>query len=456
MIETSSQPNIVLILTDHFRRDAVGASTPNLERLARRGTRFSNAYCASPLCQPSRTSLATGLYPSQNGVCGNMADPLPDRFRDDTFMHHLQRAGYQTAMIGKHHLIDAFGLSVDVRDNDAELRRFGFDQVFQVIDAGENLQNDDEYTNYLRDRGVLDDYRRIQKENAASCGAYPFPEDDSEDGLIGRTACQFVETYADDRPFYLNVSFVGPHPPYWHPGALQHDPAAMPKPLGAEDQPRTRERRAHYMEKCALIDRYVGRLVGALEATSRLDQTLIIFTSDHGDMLGDFGVWDKRVFYEASVGVPLIMAGPGVPAGVRNLPGKTSKVLVSLLDVYPTVLDAAHVAMPSHTPKRAGRSIFTTLNEDAPARRDELFAELATAVMIRTANWKLVFDPEQGGVCQLFNLTRDGAEEHNLAGVPGYEHTTNDLLARILAHRIRLAQYTQEKEEQRLQRVRTG
>ncbi|MBZ0299709.1 MAG: sulfatase-like hydrolase/transferase, partial [Anaerolineae bacterium] len=89
-------PNIILIMTDHFRRDALGHSTPNLLALANQGTRFENAYCNAPLCGPSRVSLITGLYPSQHGVCGNQAEPIRDDLRGDTFMHHLQRAGYYT------------------------------------------------------------------------------------------------------------------------------------------------------------------------------------------------------------------------------------------------------------------------------------------------------------------------------------------------------------------------
>ncbi|MGH2561579.1 MAG: sulfatase family protein [Thermomicrobiales bacterium] len=456
MAEAINQPNIVLILTDHFRRDAVGRSTPNIQHLAERGVHFTHAYCAAPLCQPSRVSLATGLFPSQHGICGNMAEPLAPSFRDDTFMLHLQRAGYHTALVGKHHFIDAYGLGVDVTEDDDELRRYGFDEVCQVIDAGENLHNDDRYTRFLREKGLLDEYRRVQAAHANARGPYPFPEDDSEDGFIGRTAREFVEGYAGDRPFYLNVSFVGPHPPYWHPGDLQHDPEAMPDPIAAPNDPKTKQVRAHYMDKCSLIDRSVGRLVEAIAARGLLDRTVIIFTSDHGDMLGDFGIWDKRFFYEESVGVPLIMAGPGISRGTRDLTGRISKALVSLLDLYPTILTLAGTEACGSPHRRAGRDLLPMPREDAPPFRDQIVAELGTAVMIRTGNWKLVFDPEQGGVQFLFNLVTDARQEHNLAGLPGYEHIVNDLLSRLLAHRIRLTQYTHDKEERRLQRVRVG
>ncbi len=313
-------PNIILIMTDHFRRDALGKSTPNLMALAGTGTRFENAYCATPLCGPSRISIITGMYPSATGVCGNQADPIHPDLRDDTFMGHLQETGYYTAMIGKHHYIDSYGLGVDVTKNDEELRRYGFDTVFQVHDDGENGHNDDEYTHDLKRRGKLEAFRSALKKGGVR---HPFDDpDDTADGFIGVNGIRFVEEYGEDRPFYLNLSFIGPHPPLWHPGELGHDPEDMPPPLGAPDEPSARLKRAHYMDKCALIDGYVGRLVNALKERGLFENTVIIFTSDHGDCLGDYEIWDKRYFYESSVGVPSFFADPGFRGGrSRSVPG---------------------------------------------------------------------------------------------------------------------------------------
>ena len=134
----SDKPNIILIMTDHFRPDAIGRSTPNLMRLANNGSKFENAYSAAPLCQPSRVSILSGMYPSQNGICGNMTPPISDDLRDDSFMNHLQDAGYYTALIGKHHYIDAYGLGIDVVDEqDEAIKQYGFDHVWQVVDCDE-------------------------------------------------------------------------------------------------------------------------------------------------------------------------------------------------------------------------------------------------------------------------------------------------------------------------------
>ena len=264
---------------------------------------------------------------------------------------------------------------------------------------------------------------------------------------------RFVENYEENRPFYLNLSFIGPHPPYWHPGELTIDASGVPAPIEAPDSTRTRKRRAHYMEKCALIDRYVGRLVEVLEKLGMMENTAIIFASDHGDNLGDYGIWDKRFFYENSAGVPLIMRGPGIPGQERINGPRVSKLLVSHLDLYPTILNIAGVDVQKNR-KRDGHNLIPALSGETAICHSAVYAELATCAMIRTGNWKLVFDPEQGGVQYLFNLVIDPKEQNNLAGVAGYENVTLDLIQRLLAHRIRLTQYTHVKEEQRLQRVR--
>ncbi|MBN2450728.1 MAG: sulfatase-like hydrolase/transferase, partial [Lentisphaeria bacterium] len=257
-------PNLILILTDHFRPDAVGRHTPVLQRLAADGVSFANAYCASPLCQPSRASLVTGLFPSQHGVCGNQSEPIAAAEQADTFMQHLRRAGYATAMIGKHHYLDRYGIGMDVTDDDEAVRAYGFETVCQVVDDGENVHNDDEYTRFLAAGGRLEAFRTACREGAWRCDPHPFGEEDTVDGFIGRRGVEFVRSQPIDRPFYLNLSFVGPHPPYWHPGEGEVDTAGIAPPEGSADSPATRRRRAHYRERCSRIDRCIGRLLAAL------------------------------------------------------------------------------------------------------------------------------------------------------------------------------------------------
>lgn len=455
-------PNIIVICADQMRADVVGASTPNIMHLADRGVRFMNAYCASPLCQPSRASLITGLYPSQTGICGNQSPPLNPALRDDTFMNHLRRAGYSTALIGKHHYIDWYGLGVDVTANDEEVRRYGFDSVIQVVDDGENLLNDDRYTKYLHEKGLLEEFRTYDVvPNHNDCHfRHPFDEDSTVDGFIGAEGVRFVEEQDVQTPFYLFLSFVGPHPPLWHSNDLMHLPTDMVPPICGSDDDYTRTKRAHYMDRCAYIDSYVGNLLAALKTRGMLDNTWIVFTSDHGDMLGDHGIWDKRFMYDASVKVPLVITGPGM-AGMADsgrLDGpRVSRALVSHLDLYPTILSIAGVEdADAAGAGRSGRSLLAMLEHVPGSFRSQVFAELATTMMIRTPNWKLVFDPQQGGVQYLFNLASDADERENLAGRAGYESVASDLIRQMLAHKIQLTQYTHIKEEQRLQRVHVG
>ena len=449
-----NRPNIILIITDHFRQEAIGRFTPNLKKLAAAGVEFRHAYCAAPLCQPARVSLVTGKFPSQHGVCGNQNPPVRDDLRNNTFMHNLQQAGYYTAMIGKHHFIDRYGLGMDVREDDEAVKAYGFDHVCQVADDGENQHNGDEYTAWLESKGLLEDFRgRFQQ--GVQKGRHPYKADDTADGFIARQNLAFIRDYSQKSPFYLNWGFIGPHPPFWFPGEPVINPEELEGPVGADDSAQIRQRKANYYEKCRLIDHYMGELAVLLTGKGIAENTVIIFTSDHGENLGNFGIWDKRFFYEDSCGVPLIISGPGIRGGERMNGPRISKALVSHLDLYPTILEAAGIMEPP-VHHRWGRSLIPMINNVPGSLHDAVYAELSTSVMIRTAGWKLVFDPEQGGVRDLYNLHNDPREENNLAGVAGYELITNRLVQRLLSHRILLTQFSHAKEEQRLQSVRAG
>lgn len=449
-----TRPNIVLVLTDHLRHDVVDSGhMPRLASVASDGVRFENACCGSPLCQPSRVSMVTGLFPSQTGVCGNQSPPVRVHRREDTFVNHLRRSGYATALVGKHHFIDRWALGVDVvtEDHD-EVVRYGFDHVEQVLDEYEHRYNQDTYTRHLVRKGLFDTYRQALAEDASTGRPNPLEPDDTVDGYVGCRAAQYLENAPTDKPFYLNVSFVGPHPPYWHPGSLEVSPEEVPPPVGAEDTPEVRRRRAHYYTRCRHIDRYIGRLVDTLERRGVAENTLVVLTSDHGDMLGDFGIFDKRHFRRPSVGVPMVAWGAGVQGQVRQNGVRRSKALVSTMDLYPTFLDVAGLGMPE-TARRWGRSLTAAFAGRDDAVHDALFAQLGTCVMIRTPRWKMVFDPGQGGAIELYNLAVDPQEMENLAGRPGYQATVAELTERLLSHRIGLTQTTHAKEHQRLQQV---
>ncbi len=458
------QPNIILILTDHFRRDALTpAVAPNLWRLAGNGTAFAHAMSASPLCQPARCSIISGMLPSHTGACGNQSNPLHERGDwapdgspggIDTFMHHFQRAGYTTALIGKHHYIDRYGMDMDVKSDNDALKTYGFDYVCQVLDDGESMHNENEYTAWLAGQNKLDAFRECFGTHAWQAKAMPFGAEASADAFIGRQGIAFIEKCEANKPFYLNLSFIGPHPPFWYGEDFtgKNDENILDVPRGAENSPETRRIRAAYLAKCRLIDRAVGDLIHTLKVQNLYDNTVFVFTSDHGDCLGDFGIWGKRYFYESSVGVPLFISGGPVPQQARLNGARVSKALCSHLDLYPTLLGLAGIT-PRPDQRRTGIDLVAMLATDGGGH-EKIVAELATAMMIRIPHWKLVYDAEAGGVVQLFNLRRDKDELDNLAGVPGYEAITGELVAQLLSDKIRRTQFTHVKEEQGLQEVR--
>jgi arylsulfatase A-like enzyme len=448
-----SQPHILFVLTDQMRPDELGPATPNLNRLASRGARFPNAYCASPLCQPARNCIVTGKFPTQHGVCGNMNDPISREERQDTYPQHLQEAGYHTACIGKHHYYDRYNLGVDVVEDDEAIKGYGYDHVWQVVDIFESRHNADRYTRWLEREGRLTEYR----EHLGQAYFEGMAPEETVDGYIGETALDYIQEYEEPKPLFLTVGFVGPHPPHWAPGQYSDmfDPEDMPAPKGVEDPARVRNvqrQRAKYRGQVAMIDDYVGRLVEVLEENGMRENTLIVVTSDHGHTIGDYGTHDKRFFWEQSVRVPLVMAGAGLPVDERA-PANVRKPLVSGVDLYPTFLDAAGCGKIHGHGRRTGKSILRVLSGEEPAHR-QVISELGTTTMVRDANWKMVYDPEQDGVQWLYNLRRDPEELDNLAGVPEYRGVEADLAQKLLDHMARLTRETHTKEESRLQRVR--
>lgn len=455
---SSVPPNIVLIQVDQMRPDHL-SKMPELMKLANDGVVFDNAYTASPLSQPSRTSIITGLYPSKTGVYGNQTGPISEDLRENTFMNKLQDSGYYTALIGKHHYIDRWAVGIDVVEKDKEeIKKYGFDRVIQCLDILEHFPNQDrtenvdDYIYYLKNKNLYDTYVNEYGKNASN-GIHPLSSENTEDGFIGSKAEEFILKYENEAPFYLNVSFIGPHPPYVVPEEFRKtDPEKTADPILAIPNNNLKKRRAVYIDMCVQIDTYIGKIRKALDKKNLLENTLIIFVSDHGDNLGDYGIWDKRFFYEQSVGIPMVIHGSGITGSNVRFGSIRSKALVSTLDIYPTILSVAGIDISNIN--RPGRNLIDVINEKQSAFRNAIYSELGTSVMVRTAKWKLVFDPEQGGTRYLYNLISDPDEKNNLAGIAGYENITSELTNLLLSRYITSFQSTQPKEQLRLQKVR--
>jgi arylsulfatase A-like enzyme len=371
------RPNLVFVWTDQQAARTTGAygndriETPNLDRLADAGTTFERAYCTSPICSPSRSSVLTGKYPHATGVTENNVPLGPD----DATIAELVDEEYVAGWIGKWHL------------GDEVFRQRGFDEWVSTEDQyrpfyGSERPDDahSDYHEFLLERGyepdqVEDDgYEWFSRAFVAS----EVPEEHSKPAFMAERAIDFLERHRDE-PFLLHVMFLEPHDPYTGPRDDQYDPADVPLPPnfdhdGLDDQPLRyrfareairrgisrrlpdtmgtppseadwREVISNYWGLVSLVDTHAGRVFDALDAEGLADDTITVFTSDHGDMMGSHQLYTKMTQFEEAIRVPLLIRFPdGTAAGERV------ERPVSQVDLAPTLLDA----MDQPVPEREG------------------------------------------------------------------------------------------------------
>ena len=415
--------NFLFLLSDEHRHDALGSAghpfvhTPHLDTLTARGTRFTDAYCNSPICVPSRASLATGRYPHDIGVWDNAT---PYTGRPEGWHHALRAAGHDMVSIGKLHFRggDDYGFTEELLP-------------LHVVGGQGDL------------KGLLrrDPPRKGGLDAMAKDAGRGRSEYSDYDARIAARACDWLRARrADDKtPFALFVSFVMPHFPLVAPDHCYEryerlDLAALSAGLDAPapDHPVLRamrsvfayddhfdeERRAvalrAYFGMVTRLDELIGTVLAALDETGRTASTRVLYTSDHGDNLGNRGWWGKSNLYEDSVAVPMIAAGPGIPEG------QVCRTPVSLVDVAPSAHEALGVALD---PAYRGRSLWVIARApDEPER--PVFAEYHAAgaptglFMLRRGRWKYV--AYAGADPQLFDLEADPSERHDLAGSTGH------------------------------------
>lgn len=446
---SEARPNVVFIITDQQRFDTIAALghehaiTPNLDRLVHAGTSFTRTYVTSPSCAPSRASLFTGMYPHTTGVLKNN-DPW-----SHSWVELLADSGYRCVNVGKMHTYPyttSVGFHerhvVENKDRSNPTLPFFLDEWDKAFRA-RGLVKPDRATKYR----ALEDY-------GERLGAFEWeaPDDLHVDNFVGGLASHWLDVYPGEEPFFLQVGFPGPHPPYDPiPSALaQYDGMAMPpahdsaedrasQPYAVQDLIRdnlevdhdgivhlehptdeqvSRQRR-HYMANVTMIDGQVGEIIDALERRGVLEETVIIFTSDHGDCLNDHGHIQKWSMYEPSARVPAVVAGPGVAAD-RRLDG-----LTSLFDLGPTILEVAGITPPAWM---EATSLVPALRGQEYAGREFVFSEHARDMvlqktelmtMVRDERFKLVefIDHDDG---QLFDLREDPHEMANLWDDPGF------------------------------------
>ncbi|OYD83666.1 choline-sulfatase [Azospirillum brasilense] len=446
----SRPPNILFIMADQMAAPALPfhghpvVKTPNLSRLAAEGVVFDNAYCNYPLCAPSRFALLAGRLPSAIGAFDNAAEfasSVP------TFVHHARAAGYRTCLSGKMHFVGADQLhgfeerlTTDVYPADfgwtpdwgnGALAYDWSHHMASVVEAGpchRSLQIDfDEETAHQAVQKIYD---------------------------YGRTAANT----ADRAPFLLAVSFTHPHDPFnclpEHWNLYDHAAIDLPSvPPIPPEQLDPHSRRLHHMDglhrydlteervrtarhayygSISYVDGLVGRLLTALERAGLAEDTIIVFTGDHGEMLGERGMWYKMTFFEWSSRVPLLVHAPG-----RWAPGRVSAP-VSHVDLFPTLLDLFGDRAPPPVDPLDGTSLMPLLDGAKPDGNRSVFAEylgegaLEPAFMVRQGRYKYVVCG--GDPAQLYDLEADPRELVNRAGDPAFA-TVEAELADAVARR---------------------
>jgi arylsulfatase A-like enzyme len=467
-----NRPNIILFITDQQRWDtiqALGASwmrTPTLDRLAAEGTAFTHCFTTSPICVGARASLFSGCFPHTLNVYQNF-DPW-----EPTWVRWLAQAGYHCVSIGKMHInpYDAkggFHQRFPVENKDRALFLEEPERaIYDEWDKALNARGFTKPSRYTRFAGDPEGFRR-----ALGAFVWDLPDELHSDNFIGDTVLWWLEQRRATNPLFLQIGFCGPHPPY-DPVERYLDlyrDAAIPVPEVTEDdlngQPsalhalrRTMEAgnfdsiawrrdatksdllrlRRHYAANITMIDEKIGQILERLERRGYLRDALIVFTSDHGDNLGDHGHIQKHNMYEGAVRVPLLTRFPG-----RVPEGKVIDHFVQWMDVAPTILDCAGVAVPKSW---ESRSLWPLIEDSAHPlpERDAVYAELArdhiqTAaelmVMRRDRNWKVVFYlGESDG--ELYDLERDPNETKNLWNRSEHRELREGLIGELLRWQV--------------------
>jgi len=468
----TQRPNLLFIWTDEQRADTLACygnefvRTPNLNALARRSVVFRNAYCTQTVCTPSRSSVMTGLYPHTTGC---MANNVPLRPSTHTIAEMVAE-DYVCAHYGKWHL------------GDEVIAQHGFREWVSVEDMyrphytrSEYLDVLSDYHRYLVSQGFEPDAESLGKRVFARPTAARMPREHTKAGFLGREAAEFVRRQDGGRPFMLYVNFLEPHMPFMGPYDDMYAPDRVPVGPHFLQTPaanaselnryqaeyymkssfeghdlRTesgwRKLRAQYLGLVTLVDEAVGEILSALEETGQADNTIIVYTSDHGDMMGDHGILAKTVQYEEAMRVPLLVRVPWLHDVGRTVEGRISQI-----DLVPTLLDLLEQPVPEglHGVSRAGILTGRASLDDNDVviewngrngRRGRLVAERPDAegnrflgspwrTLVSADGWKINLSPDDQ--CELYDLNSDPHEMVNLYDDPAQRTRVARLAARL-------------------------
>jgi len=441
--------NILYLLADQMRYDALSCNgapicrTPNLDVLAKEGTRFTHAYTSNALCSPSRASILTGLYPHNHGQLANAGNfnGVFDQcmLNHETYFSLLKAKGYQTGYIGKWHL-----------EKDGDGNFWGIDRWHPSRDFHRELQ--EQGIDY--DFGIHEVQPLEWGEDAPFCGSSVLDTERHHDAWVTQHTIDTLEQFKEGAPFVICASFHGPHFPYAVPDPYDHmyDSASVSRPDNFDEmfmnKPGIQQKElmrwntagltwldwqrviATYWGYCSYIDMLIGRIIAELREQGLYEETMIIFSADHGDMLGNHRLFNKGFnMYEEDYRVPLLIRWPG-----SDSQGIGCDAFVSLTDLMPTILAAAEVAPPAVD----GRSLKRFLiGETVKDWRDDVYCEfngyettLLTSRMVRTTRWKYVYNPYD--LDELYDMQSDPGELHNLARLLAFSHVLRRMKERLV------------------------
>ena len=473
----ADQPNILLIMTDQQRWDTLGCynapvcRTPNIDKLANRGVRFSTAYTPTSPCSPARAALFTGLYPHKNHVLANggvLNHEVPN------LASELGKAGYNLGYAGKWH-VDQSKVPSEYGFEGKDFPGYGYPPTHGYIEGLRYMQRipiPPHYNNYIEKKG-LEPPKVLEAMYGDNPGKqnqemYALQSGDIEgnfETMVSDFTIELLQQFAisqkaDDKPFFIWANFWGPHTPCLVPEPYysMYDPADIPeepnfretwerKPdvhklyarlWGLEEKgwDEWREIVARYWGYVTMIDDLVGRIVNELEVLGLSDNTLVVFTTDHGDQMGSHKMIEKGCFaYEETWRLPMVTAHPSC-----ETPGSICDEPVYLHDLFPTFLDCADTPKPEVPDSQS--ILPNILGKTAPTHRESHYGIFTRHLFpapfrfVRTRTHKLVYNVVGNG--ELYDLVNDPGELNNLFGQPEAVGVQEDLMARMREHMVRL------------------
>ena len=444
------KPNILFIMTDQQRWDAMSCSgdwvkTPNIDRIANEGVRFENCVTTTPVCIPARLTMATGLYPHNHNIWNNKEFRCGEHAK--TWMQCVRDAGYRTSLFGKSHL-HPHGL-LDLRDEEPLMSALGVDDVNEIGGPRASRRVKSYMTEMWEEKDKLQLYRDDMSDRYENNPTVVRPSvlglDDYADTYVGDQARAYLENYSDEKPWFCWLSFGGPHEPWDtpEPYASLYNPNEMPKAQHREhmaeqmparylkktldnddDAEHIAKMRADYAGNITLIDEQIGRVLDLLEARGELENTIITFTSDHGEMNGDFGLVYKSVFMNGAVRVPMLVR---TPETAKNGGGKVCSSPCEWSDLGPTLVELVGGKIEH---EQYAKSMCASVDNPAHEYRDSALSEEYEEIMILTKSWKLMVDKDKKPYA-LFDQIHDKAEHSNLVHSAEHQDTINELLAQL-------------------------